>query len=66
MSNRARKLGALFLLATALGAGPGLLLVPALPATLLGVPTLYVWFVAWFVVEVGIVAAWLRGEGDEA
>lgn len=66
MSPRARKLGALFLLATALGAGPGLLLVPALPTTVLGMPALYVWFVFWFVVEVGIIAVWLHGEEDEA
>ncbi len=65
MTPRSRKLGLLFLAATALGAGPGLLLVPALPATVLGVPALYAWLVLWFLVEVAIVAVWLAAEEGE-
>ena len=57
MSPRARKLAVLFVIATALGAGPGLLLVPLLPEVVLGVPRLYLWLVVWFAVEVALVAA---------
>ena len=57
MTPRARKLLLLFVLATALGAGPGLLLVPLLPELVLGMPRLYVWLVGWFGVEVLLVTA---------
>ena len=53
-------LTALFLLATAMGAGPGLALVTPgageTPATFLGMPALYVWLVFWFGVEVAVIA----------
>ena len=65
MTPRSRKLGLLFLTATALGVGPGLLLVPTLPTTVLGVPALYAWLVLWFLVEVAIVTVWLAAEEGE-
>ena len=65
MSPRARKLAVLFVIATALGAGPGLLLVPLLPEVVLGVPRLYFWLVAWFAIEVLLVTAALLVDPPE-
>ena len=49
-------LAAIFALAMFLGAGPGVLLVNQ-PATLFGLPRLYVWGLFWCAVEIAVVVA---------
>jgi len=58
----------IFILALLMGPGPGLLLANR-PTDLLGLPVLYVWACAWYVVQVVVVVAayvwiWSKEEAD--
>jgi len=67
--HRDRLLVTLFLLATFMGAGPGLHLVNPDPGsggpapTILGLPIVYAWGVAWFLVEVAVIVVAFRSFG---
>lgn len=61
-----RWLVALFLAAVFLGAGPGIHLVnpdatdPTATFTTFGLPTIYVWGLAWYVVQLGVIVVAYR------
>lgn len=70
-----RLLVLLFIMAMIMGSGPGLYLVnPDLTDanasfTTLGLPTIYVWGLLWYAVQLGVIlraySRYWKGEGDE-
>lgn len=56
MSNLAKSLTAIFILATLMGPGPGIYLVnPYAETTILGIPVLYAWVAFWFFIQAGVI-----------